>query len=213
MSISSQQLCKERQAKQAKEKSPSRKQRPTKHHSLPRFPARQRPTSRPSSPSNQPPGRASQTSCNFLSWTKPQSMADQTPAQAVPSSRPAPSIASINTTRSPPKDHPLSRAPSSPQMNHRATLAENLRGNPTSPRTPHRSPSLSQQALQELLNNPPTAKSTGTDEFAGRDWRTVTVGEVVDLELVRFVEMDTSVEEATNVSCFSCFCSCQFADV
>jgi hypothetical protein len=85
-------------------------------------------------------------------------------------------------------------------MNHRASLAENLRGNPASPRSAHRSPSLSQQALQELLNNPPTAKSTGTDEFAGRDWRTVTVGEVVDLELVRFVEMDTSVEEATNVS-------------
>lgn len=91
------------------------------------------------------------------------------------------------------------RAPSSPQMgSHRTSLAENLRGNPTSPRTAHRTPSLSQQALQDLLNNPPTAK-TGTDEFAGRDWRTIKVGEVVDLELVRFVEMDTSVEEATNV--------------
>lgn len=127
-------------------------------------------------------------------------MAEQIPTtKSHPGNKGAPSIANINTTRSPPKDHPLNWAPSSPQMNHRASLAENLRGNPTSPRSAHRSPSLSQQALQELLNNPPSAKA-GTTEFTGRDWRTVQVGEVVDLELVRFVEMDTSVEEATNVS-------------
>ncbi|KAF2433671.1 hypothetical protein EJ08DRAFT_563399, partial [Tothia fuscella] len=101
--------------------------------------------------------------------------------------------------RSPPKEHALSRTPSSPQMGgHRASLAENLRGNPTSPRQAYRSPSLSQQALKDLMDNPPTAK-TGTDEFAGKDWRSIKVGEVVKRELVRFVEMDTSVEEATNV--------------
>jgi hypothetical protein len=128
-------------------------------------------------------------------------MAGHQPAQSPPPEgrKAAHPIANINTSRSPPAEHPLMRAPSSPQMgSHRTSLAENLRGNPTSPRTAHRTPSLSQQALQDLLNNPPTAK-TGTDEFAGRDWRSIKVGEVVDLELVRFVEMDTSVEEATNV--------------
>jgi CBS domain-containing protein len=53
----------------------------------------------------------------------------------------------------------------------------------------------------DLVNNPPTMHTHEGEEsrFAGRDWRTISVGEVVDLELVRFVEMDTSVEEATNI--------------
>jgi len=68
---------------------------------------------------------------------------------------------------------------------------------PHSPRT-SRQPSLSQQALQDLLSNPPT--KGGDPKFAGRDWRAVQVGEVVDEKQVRFVELDTSVEEATNVS-------------
>lgn len=52
----------------------------------------------------------------------------------------------------------------------------------------------------DLVNHPPTQHShEGESKFAGRDWRTVRVGEIVDLELVRFVEMETSVEEATNV--------------
>lgn len=56
------------------------------------------------------------------------------------------------------------------------------------------------------MNNPPTMNSSdggigksGKNEFAGRDWRDVKVGEIVDKELVRWVEMDTSVEQATNV--------------
>jgi hypothetical protein len=51
------------------------------------------------------------------------------------------------------------------------------------------------------MNNPPTKGSEkgGKEVFAGRDWRTIKVGEIVDKELVRFVQMDTSVEEATNV--------------
>lgn len=53
----------------------------------------------------------------------------------------------------------------------------------------------------DLINNPPTkhAHEEEDSKFAKRDWRTIAVGEVVDLELVRFVEMDTSVEEATNL--------------
>lgn len=67
---------------------------------------------------------------------------------------------------------------------------------PHSPRA-SRQPSLSQQALQDLLSNPPT--KGGDPRFAGRDWKTVKVGEVVDAKQVRFAELDTSVEEATNV--------------
>ena len=72
-----------------------------------------------------------------------------------------------------------------------------MRGLPQSPRA-NRQPSLSQQALQDLLSNPPT--KGGDPKFAGRDWKTVQVGEVVDEKQVRFAELDTSVEEATNVS-------------
>jgi len=72
-----------------------------------------------------------------------------------------------------------------------------MRGIPGSPRA-SRHPSLSQQALQDLLNNPPTMG--GDPEFAGRDWRTIRVGEIVDPTQVRFVEYDTTVEEATDVS-------------
>ena len=98
--------------------------------------------------------------------------------------------------RSPP-DKPSLRTSSSPHMGHRQSFAENLRGVPQSPRA-HRKPSLSQQALQDLLNNPPT--KNGAPEFVGREWRTIHVGEIVHPEQVRFVEYDTSVEEATKVS-------------
>lgn len=97
--------------------------------------------------------------------------------------------------RSPP-DKPSLRTSSSPHMGHRQSFAENLRGVPQSPRA-HRKPSLSQQALQDLLNNPPT--KNGAPEFVGREWRTIHVGEIVHPEQVRFVEYDTSVEEATKI--------------
>ncbi|KAF2641266.1 hypothetical protein P280DRAFT_489672 [Massarina eburnea CBS 473.64] len=85
----------------------------------------------------------------------------------------------------------------SPHSGHRSSFAENMRGLPVSPRA-SRQPSLTQQALQDLLNNPPTKH--GEPIFAGRDWRTVKVGEIVGKEdNVRFVQYDTSVEEATNI--------------
>jgi hypothetical protein len=57
---------------------------------------------------------------------------------------------------------------------------------------------MGQQALQELLSNPPT--KSGDSKFQGRDWKTVRIGEIVDAGQVRFVEYDTSVEEATEAS-------------
>ncbi|PSN62875.1 hypothetical protein BS50DRAFT_577758 [Corynespora cassiicola Philippines] len=91
---------------------------------------------------------------------------------------------------------PHSSHMASPHSGHRSSFAENMRGIPVSPRA-SRQPSLSQQALQDLLNNPPT--KGGDPAFAGRDWKTIKVGELVDRSLVRFVQYDTSVEEATNL--------------
>lgn len=79
---------------------------------------------------------------------------------------------------------------------HRQSVSE-LRGVPPSPRT-QRHPSLTQAALQELLDHPPLSHK-GQNAFAGRDWKRVKVGEVVDSAEVRWAEIGTSVEEATKV--------------
>lgn len=116
------------------------------------------------------------------------------------STAPHPTLNTSRSSTSLSKSPPI-KLPSSPSISHRSSLAENLRGGPQSPRQAHRSPSLSQQAFMDLINNPPT-KHTHESEggrFAGRDWRGISVEEVIDLELVRFVEMETSVEEATNI--------------
>lgn len=96
----------------------------------------------------------------------------------------------------------LNRAPPSPRLNaatanRSSSLTENFRHPPLSPRA-HRSPSMSQSAIQDLLNDPPSAKSRDP-AFTGRDWKTVRVEEVVDEGQVRFVDMTTSVEKATEV--------------
>ncbi|KAK7918499.1 hypothetical protein PG985_010373 [Apiospora marii] len=80
---------------------------------------------------------------------------------------------------------------------HRHSLAENLRGLPPSPRS-QRHPSLTQAAIQDLLNHPPTSKAHNP-RFAGRDWRDVAAGELASKDDVKWVTMDTSVEEATMV--------------
>ena len=48
------------------------------------------------------------------------------------------------------------------------------------------------------MNNPPKA-GAADPAFAGRDWHDIAVGELVDPTDVRFVELDTGVEDATNV--------------
>jgi hypothetical protein len=102
-----------------------------------------------------------------------------------------------STTRAPPAPLKMTSSPS-PHSGHRSSFAENMRGVPPSPRRASRQPSFSQSALHDLLNNPPT--KAGDPKFQGRDWRSVKVGEIVEKGQVRFVEYDTSVEEATNVS-------------
>ena len=80
---------------------------------------------------------------------------------------------------------------------HRQSFSE-LRGIPPSPRA-SRQLSLSSAGIQELLNNPPRS-GAADPKFAGRDWHDIVVGELVDLKDLHFVEVDTGIEDATNVS-------------
>ena len=108
----------------------------------------------------------------------------------------APSSSSNNSHQPPPPR----RSPSTSSINksgHRHSFAENLRNAPSSPR--HRHPSLTQAAVQELLNHPPSGTRHANPRFSGREWRDIAVGELVSLDDVRWVEMDSSVEEATMV--------------
>ncbi|KAH6649591.1 hypothetical protein F5144DRAFT_597135 [Chaetomium tenue] len=78
---------------------------------------------------------------------------------------------------------------------HRQSFAENQRHPPPSPRN-HRHPSLTQQALLELMNHPPTNRHPNP-RYAGRDWRDITVGELAVPEDVRWADLDLSVQDAT----------------
>lgn len=110
-----------------------------------------------------------------------------------------PTLHSPSSARSPPTSSHGLRPPPSPKMEgHRRSFAENLRTNPSSPRA-QRHNSFSERTLQELLTNPPIAKN-GPSQFQGRDWRSIEIGEIIDPEHVRFVDMDMSVEQATKVA-------------
>ncbi|CAD0082376.1 unnamed protein product [Aureobasidium vineae] len=91
---------------------------------------------------------------------------------------------------------PLSRRDSRDMASsHRQSFSE--RGIPNSPR--QRNPSLSQQAIQDLINNPPVGrKDDAIPKFAGRDWRSITLQEILVPDEVRFVEVDSTIEAATK---------------
>ncbi|KAJ5384808.1 Major facilitator superfamily domain general substrate transporter [Penicillium concentricum] len=80
---------------------------------------------------------------------------------------------------------------------HRQSLSESLRGPPGSPRA-RRQPSLPQSAIQSLIDNPPPPKNSDP-AFIGRDWREISIGELVSPDDLKFVELDTGIEEATNI--------------
>lgn len=122
-----------------------------------------------------------------------------------------PALSSYSTS---PSQHPglPQRSPSNSSLHksgsihthaHRSSFAENLRNHhghaPSSPRT-SRHPSFTQAAVQELMAHPPAARQPNP-RFAGRDWRDVQLGELVSLnsDEVRWVDLDSSVEEATMV--------------
>ena len=86
----------------------------------------------------------------------------------------------------------------SPSPSHRHSFSESLRGVPSSPRQA-RQFSLSSTGAQDLWNNPPRS-GAADPTFAGRDWHDIHVSELIDPDDLRFVEFDTGIEEATNVS-------------
>lgn len=85
----------------------------------------------------------------------------------------------------------------SPNTSHRQSFGESLRNTPQSPRN-RRQPSLTQAAIQGLIDNPP-ARNPADPAFLGRDWRHISIGELAKPADLRFVELDTGIEEATNV--------------
>lgn len=90
------------------------------------------------------------------------------------------------------------RSPSVSSINrstHRQSFAEGLRNVPPSPRQRH--PSLTQAAVQDLMNNPPPGNRHYNPRFSNREWRDITVGELVAPTDVKWMEMDSTVEEAT----------------
>ncbi|KAK6189500.1 hypothetical protein LQW54_013197 [Pestalotiopsis sp. IQ-011] len=110
-------------------------------------------------------------------------------SSAIDTSKDGPSAAPAPPSRSN-SSSSLHRIPS-----HRQSFAENLRGLPPSPRS-QRHPSLTQAAIQDLLNHPPTTRPQNP-RFAGRDWRHVRIGELISREDIKWVDMDTSVEDAS----------------
>jgi len=53
-----------------------------------------------------------------------------------------------------------------------------------------------------LIDNPPVPNDPDP-KFAGRDWRHISIGELVSPDDLKFVEVDTGIEEATDVSSLS----------
>ena len=96
----------------------------------------------------------------------------------------------------------LPRSPSirmaSPQVGHRHSFSDQLRGVPPSPRSSRHFSQSSVLAVQDLLNNPPKP-AAGDPAFAGRDWHSIAVEELMDAKDLNWVEVDTGIEEATNV--------------
>ncbi|OJD14905.1 hypothetical protein AJ78_04790 [Emergomyces pasteurianus Ep9510] len=89
------------------------------------------------------------------------------------------------------------RLGSMPPLQPRQSFSDSLRATPSSPRA-RRQPSLSQSAVQSLIDNPPSG-TAADPAFAGRDWTQISIGELVTANDLRFVEMDTGIEEATNI--------------
>jgi hypothetical protein len=93
---------------------------------------------------------------------------------------------------------PLGRRDSRDMVSSHRPSFSSERGIPNSPR--QRNPSLSQQAIQDLINNPPVGrKDDAIPKFAGRDWRSITLEEILVPDEVRFVEVDSTIEAATKV--------------
>lgn len=98
------------------------------------------------------------------------------------------SVSPMNTSvHSPPNTSRLASHPSSGSLRTAAI--------PPSPRTASRHPSVSQQSMADLLAQPPHPR----EDDPIRNWRTVNVGELVKDQCLRFVDLETTVEDACQV--------------
>ncbi|KKZ61917.1 hypothetical protein EMCG_03616 [[Emmonsia] crescens] len=104
---------------------------------------------------------------------------------------------SSTDSRSPASHNTAFRLGSMPPLQPRQSFSDSLRAAPSSPRA-RRQPSLSQSAVQNLIDNPPSGNAADP-AFAGRDWTQISIGELVTPSDLRFVQMDTGIEEATNL--------------
>ncbi|KAK3313937.1 hypothetical protein B0H66DRAFT_367805 [Apodospora peruviana] len=121
-------------------------------------------------------------------------------AKAGPGSNPASSSGSLGVTIPSPllQERSSSQTSSQKPSNiapHRQSFVENQRYPPASPRG-QRHPSFTQQAIQELMNHPPSNRHPNS-RYAGRDWRDIAVGELALPDDVHWADLDTSVEDAT----------------
>lgn len=103
--------------------------------------------------------------------------------------------AKSSSSPSPQRSHSSS---STGRATHRQSFTESFRNLPPSPR--HRHPSLTQAAIQDLVNHPPSTSRHQNPKFVGREWGDIAIGELVSLDDVRWTEIECSVEEATMVS-------------
>ncbi|KAK2771661.1 cell separation during budding [Onygenales sp. PD_12] len=104
---------------------------------------------------------------------------------------------SSTNSRSPPPRNTLFRPGSVSSPQPRQSFSDSLRAVPASPRA-RRQPSLTQSAIQSLIDNPPH-RNAADPAFSGRDWTQITIGELVSPSELRFVEVDTGIEDATNL--------------
>ncbi|KAF2716865.1 hypothetical protein K431DRAFT_234432 [Polychaeton citri CBS 116435] len=148
---------------------------------------------------SQPP---SATSSRPTSSAGPAAADSKAPAPTHINTTSSSAISSTATTPTSTPRPPKSKDPlqASPAVSKRSSFAENLRTYPPSPRF-SRNPSFSAGSWQDLFMNSPHAKPNGADaaKFKGRDWRTIQVHEIVDPLEVRFVELDTSIEDTTKL--------------
>ncbi|KAL7904073.1 hypothetical protein GGI35DRAFT_245031 [Trichoderma velutinum] len=101
----------------------------------------------------------------------------------------------LTEAKASPSPHRSPSSSSTSKASHRQSFTEGFRNPPPSPR--HRHPSLTQAAIQDLLIHQPSTNKHQNPKFVGREWRDITLGELISTEDVSWIEIGDSVEEAT----------------
>ncbi|KAK1245647.1 hypothetical protein MKX07_004716 [Trichoderma sp. CBMAI-0711] len=103
--------------------------------------------------------------------------------------------AKLSEPKASPSPHRSPSSSSISKASHRQSFTENLRNPPASPR--HRHPSLTHAAIQDLLIHPASTSRHQNSKFVGREWGDITIGELTSSDDVRWIDIGSSVEEAT----------------